>query len=138
MAALPVEEKADELIQEERAVAKSWVEQLPRGNREQLLMRELLANIVEMRELAEDSLVVDKPGVAAAITTVLGLRSVTARRKVVELASKWQPRLRIAAMEGWSIASRMYASQTKYDGLPEEDLLLLKKTLREIEAETSD
>ena len=50
MAALPVEEKADELIQE--AVVKSWVEQLPRVTGDQILMRDIMATMPDIRELS--------------------------------------------------------------------------------------
>ena len=60
MAALPIEEKADELIQEERAIGEVQLEQLPRATREQRLMRELTAAMVEAVgvTVAEESLVV--------------------------------------------------------------------------------
>ena len=51
MAALPIEEKADELIQEERAIGEVQLEQLPRATGEQRLMRELTAAMVELQEL---------------------------------------------------------------------------------------
>ena len=35
--------------------------------------------MMELRDLAEDSLVVDRPAMAEAVTTAAGLRSVTAK-----------------------------------------------------------
>ena len=78
--ALPYEAMNADQRLAERMARKQWLDNLPKSSDEQCFFKEVMAGLVEAKELVEDSLVAD-PGASAAAVDGPALRSVTARRR---------------------------------------------------------
>jgi hypothetical protein len=91
----------------------------------QAFLKDVVAAVTEMRELAEDVLLADRAALASEDPAVV--RVVAAKRKVVELAVKYAGRLQIATRDGLELAERWFQPQeAAVEGLSEEELRIIR------------
>ena len=109
------------------------MDELPRSTDVQGFFKEVTASLVEAKELIEDSLVVDREAVAAAVDGP-ALRSVTARRRAAEIVSRMITKTRVVTMDGVEGAVRMYAPKANYSEMTEEEIKALKAVRRELKS----
>jgi hypothetical protein len=125
--AQPVEAMTAEDLQKEREGRRNWLATVPANNAEQVFAKSMVESLFELRELAEDNLRANPAGAAP--------RSLTARRRLVELATRNANRMQVAARDGFQLAAKVFGGQPdSYMGLTADEMAAIRQARKETEA----
>ena len=130
--AQPVETMAAEDLQKEREGRRNWLATVMATNAEQVFAKNMVESLFELRELAEDNLLANPAGAAP---DAAALRALTARRRLVELATKNANRMQVAARDGFQLAAKVFGGQPdNYMGLSADEMAAIRQARKETEA----